>query len=174
MNQLCDVRFSTSQGMMVSMKFPCLKSNEQFILTCITLVMASLLALFLYEMNKNLSKVENLSEAVIRVRNHAKFYNELKTKEPCLAHPDGVVNVNGQTLDQWHVCFPINDWSAASYQVYSNGRVCRAHCEVDMFLAAQKLGFSKEGFLINWPASVREKMKMVEEARKQGSKCTYY
>lgn len=151
-----------------------MKPKMQLIVTCTALVIAAGLALWGYESSKTLISVANTDEAIIRARNYARSHFELKTENPCLVHPDGIVNIDGQTMDQWRVCFPIDERNAASYQVYSNGRVFRSQWDLDMYLAAQEYSSTKDGFLINWPASVKEKIKMVEEARKQGSKCTYY
>mgnify|MGYP003384280715 CR=1 FL=1 len=151
-----------------------IKQKNQFLAIGASLLVASLLTLFLFEMNKNLSKVNNLADAVVRAREYVKFDNELRTHNPCFAHAAGIVNIDGQVLDQWQVCFPINNRIAASYYVCSNGRVYRSHCDLDMFIAAQECHPYMNNFLINWPITIQEKLIKVDEARKQGSKCTYY
>lgn len=148
--------------------------RTQIVYTAVGLILASSLALWGYESLSKITRVHNLSEAINRAKLCAKVNFESKAEVPCLARPDGIVNLNGQTLYQWQVCFPFNDSFASCYQVYSNGRVYRTHCDIDMFVAAQKFDSSNPDTYTNWPTPIKEKMKMVEEARKQGSKCTYY
>ncbi len=150
------------------------KQNNQFLAIGASLLVASLFTLFLFEMNKTLSKVDNLADAVVRAREYVKFDNELRTHNPCFAHAAGIVNIDGQILNQWQVCFPINNRIAASYYVYSNGRVYRSHCDLDMFIAAQECHSYMNDFLINWPITIQEKLIKAEEAKRNGSECTYY
>ncbi len=148
--------------------------QTQMVNTAVGLILASSLALWGYETIKKTNHVGSTKEAITRARNHARSNFELETEEPCLARSGGIINIGGQTLDIWEVSFPRGDRYAASYYLYSNGRVYRTHCDLDMFVAAQKFDSSNPDTYTNWPTPIKEKMKMVEEVRKQGSKCTYY
>jgi hypothetical protein len=142
-----------------------MKPKMQFIVTCVGLVIAAGLALWAYESSK-ITLVTNTTDAIVRARDYARSHFELKTENPCLARPEGIVNINGQTMDQWQVCFPISDWSAASYQVYSNGRVINTNVEFDMLLAALKYNANQDDTYTNWSPVIKEKLKKIEETKK--------
>ncbi|MDX2107756.1 MAG: hypothetical protein SFY67_15245 [Candidatus Melainabacteria bacterium] len=151
------------------MKKDFVEQNKQFILTCFGLATAAILVFWLYDNSSKQTRVHNLSEAIARAKECAKSNFETNADNPCLAHPAGVININGHTMDQWEVWFPKDNFDANCYLVYSNGRSFKSQTFVDMFPTAQKFDPVSEDVYKNWPKPISEKLELIKKSERQNN-----
>lgn len=151
------------------MKQNFLEQNRQSIFFGIGLAIAAIFAFWFYDNSSKQNNVHNLSEAIIRAQECAKSNYETNADNPCLAHPSGVININGQIMDRWEVWFPKDNCYANGYMVYSNGRSFKSRTSVDMFATAKKFATASEDVYKNWPKPITEKLELFKKSEIQNN-----
>ena len=149
------------------MKKDFVEQNKQSIFLGISLAISALFVFWIYDNSNKQNHVHNLSEAIIRAQECAKSNYETNADNPCLAHPSGVININGHTMDRWEVWFPKDNFYANGYMVYSNGRSFKSRTCVDMFATAQKFAHVTEDVYKNWPKPITEKLELCKKSEIQ-------
>ncbi len=184
------------------MKLPSLKTNEALIAGSITLVLLSAITFHFYQFTKA-PEIHNAKEAADFIKKHVAnkkkipivdipffasiqqladmeiFTSKYLKDEPIAVVPYGnMTDLPNCAHYQWMVLMPFDEMSARVYKVDNKGKVVVQHNDADLYQFAKlKSAYERSSdFIWNLPEnkSALEHAKLIEEAKRNGSKCTYY